>query len=402
MKKLIFYQPILQVPNRHLFWSRQADMRNVAVTQCGMTLNRFKEIMRSLHFANDLGHRPEAGDSLYKVRPLFDHFNKLFLEIAQPLPMTWAIDEVMEPYYSRHGFKQFIRGRPIRFGFKFWCLCSQEGYLLKFKLFEGKDEELLTVEDSVVHALTHNVVPPNSYGYIGEHLTTLPLLESFSQAGINLTGIIREERAKGVPFSDTSKQHLGAAEAFQEKEKYITVCCWKDYDNVIIVTNRRDNIPFCLGKCKRWPKQLCNPKVVSQPILIQNYNQGMKGVEAFDQLRGKYRVSFRKRVWYYPIFRFILNASIVNGWLLYRKIHNITQLDFTRQVVNVLLKPSAKAGRTVPLRTFDAARFDGVGHDIVKGSTQRRCGVCKKCAKPKCTKCDVALHVQCWVEYHTR
>ncbi|CAI6371246.1 unnamed protein product [Macrosiphum euphorbiae] len=29
-----------------------------------------------------------------------------------------SIDESMVPYFGRHGCKQFIRGKPIRFGFK--------------------------------------------------------------------------------------------------------------------------------------------------------------------------------------------------------------------------------------------------------------------------------------------
>lgn len=135
-----------QVPNRRLFWSRQADTRNHAVIQSGMTLNRFEEIVRSLHLV-DNSRKPE-GDRIFKIRPLFDHFNKIFKDVAQPLPMTWAIDEAMEPYYGRHGFKQFIRGKPIRFGYKFWCLCSHEGLLVNFKLYEGKYsgyEEGLTI-----------------------------------------------------------------------------------------------------------------------------------------------------------------------------------------------------------------------------------------------------------------
>ena len=33
-----------------------------------------------------------------------------------------SYDESMIQYFDRHGCKQFIRGKPIRFGFKMWCL----------------------------------------------------------------------------------------------------------------------------------------------------------------------------------------------------------------------------------------------------------------------------------------
>ena len=91
----------------------------------------------------------------------------------------------------------------------------------------------------------------------------------------------------------------------------------------------------------------------------------MGGVDLFDQFRGKYRVSFRKRVWYYPILRFILNASVVNGWLLYRKIKTISEYDFLSEIVSVLLKPSTKPAKLVPLKPHAALRFDGIDHNIV-------------------------------------
>ncbi|KAK4288691.1 hypothetical protein Pmani_038291 [Petrolisthes manimaculis] len=92
-----------KVPNRWLFWSRQADTRNNSVVQCGMSTNRFEDIVRSLYVVDNT-KKPEH-DRIYKVRPLFDHFNKMFKELAQPLPSTWAVDEAMEPYYGRHGLK---------------------------------------------------------------------------------------------------------------------------------------------------------------------------------------------------------------------------------------------------------------------------------------------------------
>lgn len=82
-----------------------------------MGLNRFEDIVRSLHFVDN--SKKPTDDRIFKIRPLFEHFNKKFMNLAQPLPMTWAVDEAMEPYYGRHGLKQFIRGKPVRFGYTF-------------------------------------------------------------------------------------------------------------------------------------------------------------------------------------------------------------------------------------------------------------------------------------------
>ena len=37
-------------------------------------------------------------------------------------------DESMMPYCVSHSCKMFIKGKPIRYGYKLWCLCESDGY----------------------------------------------------------------------------------------------------------------------------------------------------------------------------------------------------------------------------------------------------------------------------------
>ena len=55
---------------------------------------------------------------------------------------NFSVDESMIPYYGRHGTKQFIREKPIRFEFNLWCLCSSDGYLLYAEPYCGKGTSL--------------------------------------------------------------------------------------------------------------------------------------------------------------------------------------------------------------------------------------------------------------------
>lgn len=48
-----------------------------------------------------------------------------------------SYDESMIKYYERHGCKQFIRGKPIRFGYKVWCLRAKNSYLANFEVYQG-------------------------------------------------------------------------------------------------------------------------------------------------------------------------------------------------------------------------------------------------------------------------
>jgi hypothetical protein len=47
-------------------------------------------------------------------------------------------DETMIKYFGKSGLKQSIRNKPIRFGFKAWCLCTVSGYIVVFDLYQGK------------------------------------------------------------------------------------------------------------------------------------------------------------------------------------------------------------------------------------------------------------------------
>lgn len=52
----------------------------------------------------------------------------------------------MVPYFGHHSCKMFIRGKPIRFGYKVWMMCSPEGYLFSMQIYTGAAKT--TVEES--------------------------------------------------------------------------------------------------------------------------------------------------------------------------------------------------------------------------------------------------------------
>jgi len=109
----------VSLPSRRIFWEQFCDIANSAVSSI-MSLNRFEEILRYLHFADNLNLSP--GDKMAKVRPLFDMMNERYIQFW-PVEQDLDVDKAMIPYFGRHFAKQFIRGKPIRFGFKTWLPC---------------------------------------------------------------------------------------------------------------------------------------------------------------------------------------------------------------------------------------------------------------------------------------
>ena len=111
-----------KVPNRRLYWSESPDTQNKLVID-STRRDTFEQIMRCLHFNDNMAM---DGDRFFKVRPLFEHLNQANKDEKVEF---YSIDEIMVPYYGRHGDKQYIRGKPVRFEFKLWAICTSDGFL---------------------------------------------------------------------------------------------------------------------------------------------------------------------------------------------------------------------------------------------------------------------------------
>ncbi|KAH8038458.1 hypothetical protein HPB51_001631 [Rhipicephalus microplus] len=125
------YVPVLR---RRMLREISEDCDNELVAN-SMRRNRFEAIFSNLHVA-DNNNLPQD-DRFAKMRPLFKFLNQKFLLYA-PLSECYSIDESMCEYFGKHGCKQFLKGKPIRFGYKLWCLCTPLGYLLSTEPYQGK------------------------------------------------------------------------------------------------------------------------------------------------------------------------------------------------------------------------------------------------------------------------
>ena len=107
------------LPQEKLYWNEDEDLDVSCVTRC-MSSNRYLEIKRYLHINDNsqLQDIPaEERDKLFKLRPLIDQLNENFLRYGV-FSEDLSIDEQMVRYYGHHYLKQFIRGKPVRFGFE--------------------------------------------------------------------------------------------------------------------------------------------------------------------------------------------------------------------------------------------------------------------------------------------
>ena len=120
-------------------WSTEDDL-GISVVKESLSRTDFRNIKYHFHL-NDNNHAADSTDRLYKVRPLISFANKASKKINLKENDKLSIDESMIAYYGRNAMKQFIRAKPIRFGYKAWCICSSDGFLLNFDVYQGQEKK---------------------------------------------------------------------------------------------------------------------------------------------------------------------------------------------------------------------------------------------------------------------
>ena len=98
-----------------------------------MSRNRFQQIKVYLHaYNNDVFGPGKKAEVLSLHTILNEAFKKLRI-----LHQNLSVDESMVPHFNRHSCKQFIRDKPIRFGFKLWVISSSTGLPYHVSIYEG-------------------------------------------------------------------------------------------------------------------------------------------------------------------------------------------------------------------------------------------------------------------------
>ena len=86
--------------------------------------NKIEIFKAYAHFSNNT--KLTKDDKFTKMRPLLTMLNERLLQYAI-LDESHCVDENMISYFGSHGAEQFLKGKPIRFGYKMWCLCYRLG-----------------------------------------------------------------------------------------------------------------------------------------------------------------------------------------------------------------------------------------------------------------------------------
>lgn len=413
------------LPNKRLYWDSQDDTRNILVVN-SMRRNRFEQILRFLHCQDNT--LLDQNNKMWKLQPLISKIKGNLLKHFVP-EQNLSYDESMVKYYGKHSCKQFIRNKPIRFGYKIWCLCNSEGYLLNFQIYQGKNVNSNTEYQKIFGKSTAPLLemiddfPPETkklpfHFFFDNLFTSLNLLSFLRENQYGGTGTMRSNRlSKSFPLQsqkDFEKTDRGTYESVISKEDGVIIVRWRDNSAVTVASNCLSVKP--VSNVRRFSQSEKKFIQVPRPKLVGEYNRSMGGVDRLDQNIANYRIQIRNKKWYWSILTWLLDAATQNAWLIARHTdHKITQLDFRREIVQVYLKrygctgrgggrPAAKIGTS---KLSEALRYDGREHLIQKLVKKRRCAgdgckAKKSAVRTQCGKCDVGLCVDCFENFHKK
>lgn len=230
------------------------------------------------------------------------------------------------------------------------------------------------------------------------------------------TGTAQLKMMNKCPLKDKkemAKEERGTYDFVHDRESHVFAVSWKDNNTVKVMSNNEGLEP--IQKVNRWSRNEKKYVKVDQPYCISSYNKSMGGVDRMDWYVNRYRIKIKGKKWYFPIFTFLVDTTLVNAYILYCMANpRVPLLDFKRSVTRAYLARSSisdprNAGRpSLPKaaikRVEEAVRLDPVGHMLERTheGKQRKCGVCKRNARKQCSKCHVGLHVHCFADWHKR
>lgn len=418
---ILIMMGINKLPTLELYWSSDPFFNNQEISSI-MPVKRFKKIISNLH-ANDNQKavpRNEPGfDKLYKVRPLITHFEKKFQEEYSNSSVQ-SIDEIMVKFKGRSTMKQYMPGKPVKRGYKIWARSdASSGYLYQFEIYTGKKDDGAISEGlgyRVVTNLTNDLHPTSPLLVVFDNFfTSVPLMETLLSKNIYAIGTIRTDR-KFLPEPMKKKRNYQKNESLMLACRDIVAVQWRD-TKVVTLLSTAHNMNE-MTEVNRTQKDGSKKKVAC-PKAIADYTRSMGGVDKFNHLKSSYSSSRRSKKWWHRLFYFLLDASLVNSYILYVDNHNVARnshLEIRLRIARGLIGgfcskkrklQSSWVARKKENRIPQEIRTTNVGtHMPEKGETYRRCKHCstktnQKRTKVLCSTCNVPLcAAPCFMLFH--
>lgn len=406
------------LPSIRDYWSTEPDM-GVPFISNVMTRKRFEDIRQNLHFSNN-DEEGNRNDRAFKIRPVISHFNKAF-QNAMNNTYKQAVDEHMIKFKGHNAMKQYIKNKPIKWGFKMWCRCdSASGYLFEFDLYTGRKEygTEYGLGESVVLQLTEKLTGLGSEVYIDNFFNSPLLQYELKKRQIKSCGTVRSNR-KNIPQNLPLDKNMKRGDIYTSSFEGISFVKWMDNRAVTLLTNFLS--PVETDTVRRRIAGSAEKINVKCPKAIMHYNKNMGGVDLMDQRKSFYELDRKSKIKYYlRLFFDLLDISVNNSYVIYTecKAKNLVEgtqlnsLEFRRLVARNLIAGYSSRQREFPIfqsSKITVSKRPASSHSMLKANVRKRCVQCAKInvenrTNNYCNECNVHLcfttNRNCFAEHH--
>ena len=201
---------------------------------------------------------------------------------------------------ARFSFRQYIRNKPTKWGFKLWCLCdSHNRYTLSFSVYRGKNGEVRSPNGlgyDVVVSLMQDYLSQGYSLYIDNFFTSPTLVSDLYDLGVHATGTLDCTRT-GVPAEipslkkEMAKKFVRRGDGAYVRDGVCIYAVWKDTECVSVMSNEHPG--HYESKVTRNVKDkdgVNQKKEVPIPAIVYSYNRFMNSVDRSDQLIKNYNI----------------------------------------------------------------------------------------------------------------
>jgi len=396
------YMGIVPLPRAPMYWE---DAWLQVFVANAFSRNRFQELLRFFHIAPP---SPPASRHtvLDKVAPLITACQHSFSSYFSPVQVL-VVDEAMVAFKGRESMKQYIRSKPTRWGYKVWCVAS-DNYLLNFDVYRGRQKR--KCDNTSIHDTVVQLVQPYSRRghvlFVDNLFTSPALFDHLERIGIRACGTLRPGR-KGLPpdLKATGKQ-LGKGERASWQRGNLSCLAWMDRRLVYFLTSHVGVDIMVSFDQQRGDNTMVT---VTKPRVVHEYNLCRGGVDTVDQLRGNYSMG-RKSMKNWPSLAWwLIDMCIVNAYRLFtlQTGRTVSQLEFRIALMEQLARanPPHPASRK-PARSVKRGR-PSQGHYPKHSDTKRDCAHCSEgrshrvVSRIVCDHCEKHLCIDpCFRLYH--
>jgi len=304
------YMGIDRLPRTHMYWSDTFGHPRIAAL---FSRNRFVQLL-SYFAVTPPDDAAAVRDPLPHVRALAEKLNVSFAAQYTPTQLL-ALDEAMVAFKGRSPIKQYIPSKPHKWGYKVWCLASDD-YLLHFEIYEGAEDapsDAGATVDTALRMTAH--YQQQQYVLFTDNWFTSPaLMSALEERGIRLCGSVRRNRRgmPAIPADDINALERG--EWIQRQKGDATVAVWRDQKPLWVLYNHCS--PNETSSLQRWNER-GERVAIGCPRAIRDYFYHARSVDVLSQLHYSYPIGRKARRCWPRLAWWLLDMCVVNAFKLW-------------------------------------------------------------------------------------